>query len=437
MKGSGRAFVLLSAGLALLGILLWFLLVWLPRQALEPPQAEPLRFTKLSFENLAGWQADDLGAALQTFLRTCPRLTARADRPISDHTFPGTDILVAGRGDDWREICQHAEDLRAAEDFGAARSFFETTFMPFEVTGADPEENIFTGYYEPVLQGSLEKTDLFQVPLLKRPDDLVHVELGDFRESLKGQRIAGRVAAGRLTPYEDRAEIEAGRLGDKGVPLVYLSDPVDAFFTHIQGSARVHLTDGTDMRVNYDGQNGHPYTAIGAPLIRRGEIAREDMSMEAIRAWLKDHEENGAAELMHENASYIFFRQVPIENPELGPPGAAGIDLTPQRSLAVDRKYHALGLPVWIETSETLQGALPDPETGKAPSKPFHHLMVAQDTGGAIRGPARGDIFFGSGDAAGARAGAQNAPGRFVLLVPRFAARAYEEARAAQEAAAP
>ncbi|TNE59754.1 MAG: murein transglycosylase [Alphaproteobacteria bacterium] len=437
MTGRGRAFVLLSTGLAALGFVLWALLVWLPRLVPAKPDLRPIRFTEVSYKDLAGWQEDDLGAAVQTFLRTCPRLIAKGRSPISDHLFPGTNVLIAGRGEDWQDICQHAEEIVEVEDFGAARSFLESTFVPFQITGADPKENIFTGYYEPVLEGSREETELFSAPLLRRPDDLVHVELGDFRKELKGQRIAGRVSAGRLKPYEARAEIEAGGLGDKGEPLVFLADPIDAFFTHIQGSARVHLTDGSDMRVNYDGQNGHPYTAIGGPLIRRGEIAREDMSMEAIRAWLKDHEGNGAAALMQENASYIFFREVPIENPELGPPGAAGIDLTPLRSLAVDRKFHALGLPVWIETSETLEGALPDPETGETPGKPFHHLMVAQDTGGAIRGPARGDIFFGSGDGAGARAGVQNAPGRFVLLVPRFAARAYEEALVASEAAAP
>lgn len=425
MTKSLRAIVLLCLGLLGLGLLAWLLLIKLPSLTLQPKPQVPIAFNKISFAELEGWQEDRHEEAIKPLLLSCPRALKKNDKPLSTHKFPGTSVSIAGRGTNWVEICHHAEGL--AETGRSARDFFEMHFVAFEVTGADPSENLFTGYYEPVLDGSRQQTERFSVPLLQRPTDLVHVELGNFRAHLKGERIAGRVVSGHLRPYESRAEIEQGKLEGISTPLIYLDNAVDAFFTQIQGSARIELDDGTHMRVNYDGQNGHPYTAIGAPLIRRGEIAREDMSMAAIRQWLATHPDQ-AQDLMNENASFIFFREVEIEDPSLGPIGAAGVGLTSGRSIAVDRKFHALGLLFWIETSQltgetTIKDGIEQHQT-----QPYHRLMVAQDTGGAIRGPARADIFFGTGDNAAKRAGPMKSPGRMVILVPRPAADAYDQA---------
>lgn len=355
--------------------------------ALVTPQ-QPPPYLALSFADLEGWQQDDLGAALNLFQESC-RLN---------------------RSQDWQGVCDAGLALPDTSE-GTARTFFEMWFQPVLIAGRAGTEGLFTGYYEPVLQGALARSEQFSVPLLERPSDLIQVDLGAFRSDLKGQRIAGRVQGSKLIPFDDRATIEAGALAGDASALVYLADPVDAFFLHVQGSGRIRLPDGEELRVNYAGQNGHAYTAIGRILIARGEIAREDMSMQAIRAWLEANP-GGAQELMNQNASYIFFREVEIADPSLGPIGAQSIPLTPQRSLAVDPSHHRLGTPLWLETNLPL-------EPGQEIGQPFHHLMVAQDTGGAIKGAQRGDIFFGSGEEAAALAGQMKGQGRTVALLPK------------------
>jgi membrane-bound lytic murein transglycosylase A len=241
------------------------------------------------------------------------------------------------------------------------------------------------------------------VPLYRKPDDLVMVDLGEFRENLKGERIAGRVIDGRLRPYEDRTRIEGGALKGRDLEMVWVDDPVDAFFLHIQGSGRITLEDGSVMRVGYAGQNGHPYIAVGRELIARGVLTKENVSMQSIREWL--HANPGEASgLMNKNPSFVFFRPLDGE----GPLGAQGVALTPGRSLAVDRSFVPYGLPVWLDAQDPLDGAAR-----------VRRLMVAQDTGGAIRGPVRGDVFWGHGADAELRAGRMKSPGRYYLLIPR------------------
>jgi membrane-bound lytic murein transglycosylase A len=207
---------------------------------------------------------------------------------------------------------------------------------------------LFTGYFEPELKGSRTRHDAYQTPLYAVPPDLVTADLGLFRDMLRGQRLAGRVMNGRLVPYPPRAAIV--RDGVPGQPLFYVDDPVDAFFLQIQGSGRIVLDDGTVVRAAYGAQNGRPYTAIGAILVQRGELKREDVSAQSIRAWLAAHPAEAPA-LMDQNASYVFFSETGIGDPGLGPPGAEGVPLTPQASLAVDLSVHALGVPVWLESS--------------------------------------------------------------------------------------
>ncbi len=318
----------------------------------------------------------------------------------------------AGRIGDWRALCAAAEAL--VRDGGeearhaAARRFFETWFVPYAARASRAATGLFTGYYEPLLHGARGRVGRYSVPLYARPDDLVMVNLGLFRPDLAGRRIAGRVVDGRLTPYETRREIDSGRLSGRGLELLWVDDPLDAFFLHIQGSGRVELADGRTVRVGYAGQNGQPYVAIGRVLVERGALRREEVSLQSIRAWLEAHPME-TTEVLAANPSYVFFRLLDGD----GPIGALGVALTPGRSLAVDPSFVPLGAPVWLDTTDPLDEG-----------RPLRRLMVAQDTGGAIRGAVRGDVFWGAGEEAEARAGRMRSQGRYYLLLPRVAAEA-------------
>jgi membrane-bound lytic murein transglycosylase A len=269
---------------------------------------------------------------------------------------------------------------------------------------------LFTGYYEPELSGSRKPKGRFRTPLYSRPSDLVSVDLGTFRPALKGERIAGRVDGAKLVPYATRADIVGHGLKGRSKIVVYVDDPVGAFFLQIQGSGRVRFKDGKVVRVAYDGQNGHPYTAVGRILVDRGEIAREQLSMQSIRAWL-DANPAKARELMNENASFVFFKELPIADARLGADGAQGVALTPEASLAVDLRFHGLGAPMWIDANA--------PSEDAATNTPFQRLVVAQDTGGAIRGPVRGDVYWGAGAKAEAIAGRMAHKGKLYVLLPK------------------
>ncbi|MEX0852107.1 MAG: MltA domain-containing protein [Bauldia sp.] len=256
-----------------------------------------------------------------------------------------------------------------------------------------------------MVEGALSPIGRFRVPLHRRPDDLVEIGPGEHPPHLDASlRFARKTAVG-LREHPDRAAIAAGALSGRGLELVYVESPIDAFFIHVQGSARIRLTGGGEMRVTYAAKSGHPYTPIGRVLVEAGALQRDNVTMQTIRTWLGEHPGEAEA-MMARNRSYIFFREAPASDPLLGPIGAAKVPLTPTRSLAVDRLIHSFHTPVWVETR------LPD-------GRWFRRLMIAQDTGSAIVGPARGDIFFGSGAAAGAVAGAMRAGGRFVVLMPR------------------
>jgi len=375
-----------------------------------PPTTTPsdkLVLQPTTFGALAAWGASDMRGAFAAFSASCAKLLQRAD----DERFGGGEDY--GTVGDWKPACA-ASQIRGDFAPEAARGFFEHWFTPVLATNNGNEIGLFTGYYEPELNGSRKKQGAFQTPLLARPDDLVMVDLGAFRDNLKGERIAGRVDGSKLVPYAKRGDIVAGALGPRAKPLVYVDDPVDAFFLQVQGSGRVKLADGTMIRVNYDGQNGYPYTAIGRLLIERGAIAKEQMSMQAIRAWLVAHP-GDARTLMNENASYVFFKEMPIDNPALGAPGSAGVPLTPEASLAVDTRFHGLGAPMWIEAHSPASDAT-------QPDVAFNRLVVAQDTGGAIRGPVRGDVYWGAGNAAESIAGRMAHKGKLYVFLPKTVA---------------
>lgn len=258
------------------------------------------------------------------------------------------------------------------------------------------------------MQGQLTRGGAYQTPLYLKPNDMVSIDLGDFREDLKGTKLVGRIAGDAIKPYYDREAIEEGALSDRDLELVWVDDAVDAFFLQIQGSGRVVLPDDSVLRVGYAATNGHPYFAIGRELIARGVLTRETVSLQSIRKWLHDNPGEADA-VMNTNASYVFFQPLKVDpnDPEAGPLGSQGVPLEPGRSLAVDRRFHAMGVPVWLETSDPMNA-----------DRTFRRLMVAQDTGGAIRGPVRGDIFFGPGEDAALYAGHMNRQGRKYVLLP-------------------
>jgi membrane-bound lytic murein transglycosylase A len=369
------------------------------------PPAPLMRLDSVTFTELEAWPQSDPRAALQAFVRSCGALAGKSDE------VPLGGVNYAGTAGEWRPVCAAAAVV-STESPEAARAFFESEFVPYRV-GQATATGLFTGYYEPQLRGSRTRHGAYQTPLYGVPLDLVNVDLGLFRESLKGQRIIGKVSEGRLLPYPARAEIESTGLG-AAVPILYVDDPIDAFFLQIQGSGRVVLDDGSVVRAAYAAQNGRPYTAIGAILIQRGELTRETVSMQSIRAWLVEHPAD-ATQIMNANASYVFFEERPIGDPLLGAVGAAGVPLTPEASLAIDPTVHALGVPVWLETSA------PDPDAAK-PDRTFDRLLVMQDTGGAIRGPVRGDVYWGYSPDAGSIAGRMRSPGRMTVLLPRSVA---------------
>jgi membrane-bound lytic murein transglycosylase A len=382
----------------------------LPEEPPEPPPELVLR--PADFGDLPGWSEDDVAEALPALLATCRVYDARsADTGIGPEGLAGTAA-------DWREPCSEAARLRGAGS-DAVLSFFERHFRPWAATDHGDPEGLFTGYYEPSLEGSRRRHGDYQTPIHAVPSDLIQIDLGEFREDLSGRRIAGRLESGRLRPYWDREAIDEGRLAGRGLEIVWVDDPVDAFFLEIQGSGRVRLEDGSVLRLGYAGQNGHPYTAIGKTLVDRGALPLEGISMQSIRQWLETHPE-AAVEVMQSNESYVFFRV--LRGP--GPLGSLGVALTPGRSLAVDGSFLPMGAPVWLAAERPDPEAIEERAEGaeggdEVPAVPLRRLMVAQDTGGAIRGPVRGDVFWGPGDLAAEIAGLMKHPGRLWLLLPR------------------
>jgi len=375
----------------------------IPETEPEPPLAARFHLRAASFTELPGWGVDQQGDALKAFHRSCDKMLRRA-------AAAGLGGVIPGNAGAWYGVCK-AASVGDTRDHQAARLFFEDWFQPYAVLNNGREMGLFTGYFEPELRGSLTPGDGYDIALYRRPDDLVTVSLGRFREAMAGERIAGRVVNGALLPYPTRAEIEAGALVGQLLELVWVDSAVDAFFLHIQGSGRVRLKGGGARRVAYAASNGQPYIAIGRSLVERGTLAWEEVTMQSIRAWLEANPAEASA-VMQENNSFVFFRWLDGKATELGPIGAQGVPLLAGRSLAVDRKFLPLGAPLWLEA------AAPDGNPS-LPDQMLRRLMVAQDTGSAIRGPVRGDVFWGTGRDAGEIAGRMKHRGRYWLLLPR------------------
>lgn len=306
----------------------------------------------------------------------------------------------------WREICIDLNLLGDDVDEETARAFLETRFVARMVESTEGDtRGLFTGYYEPMLRGDFRRHGPYQYPLYRQPPNLLRIELSELYPELNGRPVRGRLVGNRVVPYYSRAQIENGKDPLKGHELIWVDNPVDAFFLHVQGSGRVTLPNGRIMAVGYADQNGHPYESIGTHLIRSGAIEREEMSMQSIRAWI-DENPSEMISLLHSNPSYIFFALRDNDLP--GPLGSLRVPLTAGRSLAVDRRYVPMGSLLWLDTTWPLNDELS-----------FRRLMVAQDTGGAIKGAVRADVFFGHGDEAAKMAGLMKQSGHLYLLLPR------------------
>ncbi len=375
--------------------------VWYFRQ-LPGTAVGPLRLTPVSYSDLPGWSDNDARGALAAFRRSCAVLSK------SSATSAMGGAGYAGTVGDWQGACSAAPS--GSVTAAAARNFFEAWFAPVAIGAGSDAQGLFTGYYEPELHASRTKTDAYRTPIYGLPDDLVSVDLGLFKSALHGERIAGRVEGHRLVPYATRADIDANGLAHAPV-LLYADDSIAVFFLHIQGSGRVRLPDGSYLRLAFAGVNGRAYTPIGRTLIAQGALDRQSVSLQTIRAWLLAHPDQ-ARGVMERDDSFVFFQETPLGDPALGSPGSEGAELTPKASLAVDPHLHALGAPYFVAATS------PDPDSAK-PDSTLDRLLIAQDTGGAIKGPVRGDVFWGFGPSAEAIAGRMKSPGRLFVLLPK------------------
>ena len=353
------------------------------------------RLIAKQFLDLPGWAQDHHGNALNAFLKSCPVLVLR-NAPISNFEL---DVSL-----DWRSVCAQASQIDVQDKLGS-RLFFETWFQPYLVVVNDSPDGLFTGYFEAELRGSLSPDETFKHPLYGVPNDLISVDLGRFGKDLRGRHVVGRVDSGRMLPYFRRDDIQKGLLENKAEVLVWVDDPIDAFLLHVQGSGRVLLREGGVLRVGYAGNNGHSYVSIGRALIKNGELLAGRAGWVQIRRWIEENPEK-ADFLLALNPRYIFFREITTD----GPIGAQGVALTPRRSLAVDPRYVPLGVPLWLDT------VWPGDS-----DRPLQRLMVAQDTGSAIKGPIRGDFFWGYGEDALKEAGRMKGRGNYFVLIPRSA----------------
>jgi membrane-bound lytic murein transglycosylase A len=348
-----------------------------PRELLKP----------VSFAALPGWEKDDLRQAWPAFMSSC-------------------EVLI--KKPDWKEPCTVARDVNAGNE-KAVRVFFESFFAPHQVINPDGSDTgMVTGYYEPLLRGARKRNGLYQTPLYRAPDDLLTIDMAAVYPELKGMRLRGRLVGNKVLPYPARGEmIESNALAGK--ELLWVDDPIEAFFLQVQGSGRVQLADTKEtVRVAYADQNGHPYKSIGRYLVDKGEMTLDQASAQSIKAWYLSHPSR-QQELLNANPSYVFFREEKLTDPNKGPKGSLGVPLTPQRSIAVDTQFVPLGVPVYLSTTQ------PSKDT------PLQRLMMAQDTGGAIKSAVRADYFWGFGADAGEKAGKMKQRGMMWVLLPKLA----------------
>ncbi len=346
----------------------------------EKPAEKP--FQPAQWSDLPGWGGDDLKPTFDGFVAACRSL---------------------GRQAAWSSACAATQNADAAD----LRTWFEGTFQPWQLANPDGSRSgLVTGYYEPLLKGSRRKSKAYAVPVFGAPDDLITVDLGELYPELKSMRLRGRLdpSGRKLVPYYSRAEWSKQETRRSERALLWVDDPIDFFFLQVQGSGQVQLDDGSRVRVGYADQNGHPYRSIGKWLLDQGELKPGQASMQGIKTWVRTHPLR-MQELLNANPSVVFFRELPVEGS--GPPGALGLPMIPERGIAVDPRVTTLGTPVWLSTTRPLSEV------------PLNRLMLAMDTGGAIRGPVRADFYWGSGGDAGDLAGRMQQKGQMWALLPK------------------
>ncbi|WP_259781834.1 murein transglycosylase A [Aestuariispira ectoiniformans] len=366
-----------------------------PKKPIEKKPAKAVLVEKAGFDELPGWQDGSQEGAWTALTRSCGKILS----------LPATaqvgSKLIQSYASDWQDACRKITDLGSL-DSDHARAVIEREFTPFRISQNGKTDGLFTGYFEAELHGSLTPDETYRYPLYAKPDDLVTVDLGQFAADLKGRHLVGRVEKGKFKPYPKRGAIESGQLDGKGLELLWIDDAVDVFLLQVQGSGRVVLPDGKVVRVGFAGHNGHAYQSIGRHLIDAGELKPHQASWDGIKKWIADNPDKASA-LFAVNPRFIFFRKLDGD----GPIGSQGVALSPERSLAVDKKFVPLGTPIWLDTVWPSQH-----------DKALRRLMVAQDTGSAIKGAVRGDFFWGYGEPALEKAGRMKSPGRYFLLLP-------------------
>ena len=380
-----------------------------PGPDLAPLSRKAFTLKEIGFEDLKAWDADDHAAAFNTFLKSVKQLhTLLTQRPSNETALTRTQskqaLLTAVNA-----TLEIAPDIERPQ----AKAFFERYFRPHRVM-QDISPGLVTGYFEPELRGSCRQHGSFQIPVHKRPVDLVNLVEDSKRGTTQNHLTHARKTRNGHEPFPTRQQIECGALSGQNLEIVYLEDPVDKFFMQIQGSGLIELDDGTTLRLTYDGKNGHPYTSLGRHLIQSGEFTNETMTVETLGQWLRSDSKR-AQEAMWKNKSYVFFRKLNPDEAD-GPLGVDKTTLVPGRSMAVDTSFHPLGTPIYVEAPNLDTFATGSDQT--ASSRGFSRLMIAQDVGSAITGPERGDIFYGTGNAAGNRAGETKHHATFTVLLP-------------------
>lgn len=371
----------------------------------EKPLEPKMIIREASFKKLPGWKTSHFRTSLSAFKVSCKAfLKQNPEKEVGSQ-----EISVQVK--DWLPACREAMELDKVSH-SKAKAFFQKWFQPVEFHQQEPIEGLFTGYYSPLLKGSLKRSKKYPVPLYNLPDNLVTAQLGEFDQELQYRRIIGRVHQKKLIPYHERKAINQGAIKDRAEVIVWVDDPIDRQFLEIQGSGIVALENGERMYVGYAGQNGQPYTSLAKILIDKGVMTRDNASMQGIKKYLETHPEE-KKEILNQNKSFVFFRK--LDQKEAF--GAQGVALTAGYSLAVDRKYVPLGTPIWLNT--TSPGERSDTENV------FQRLMIAQDTGGAIKGPVRGDVYWGAGKKATFVAGHMKNKGHYWLLLPKKVAAQY------------
>lgn len=402
-----KKWFLLIAAILLIPII-W--VIWHYQQAVTPVLPEKpvqpekplvgLQLKKVSFSQLPDWQSANLKESLNAFKVSCKVLLRQA--PDQDVGSP----FIPMKAQDWQPACKAAMKLPEDVSTKKIRKYFEQWFKPMQFVDKEPVEGLFTGYYSPLLEGSFKKTKKFSVPIFARPNDMITVNLGLFKPEYQHRKVVGRLSGNQLIPYYSREEINNGAIDTKAPVVVWVANRIDRLFLEIQGSGAIELPDKELMYLGYDGENGASYTSVAQVLINKGVMTKDNASMQAIRKYLLENPEEMDV-VLHKNKSFVFFRSLGHNAAY----GAQGVNLIPQYSLAVDRKYIPLGTPIWLSTTR--------PDAKHDDKQIFRRLMIAQDTGGAIRGPVRGDVYWGAGEEATHIAGHMKNKGFYWLLLPK------------------